>query len=316
MKSFKYGIIAALLLALTGSTAQAADTTVAKVDMSDYIRKYGRPSTTAGGMVRDPIFNGEVFVRATLQSAVRGRPVSGLDATREGFEELRNDWIAGRTPTKVQVPVGTVTWNFYVVLPSGSRIAQVRRLSNRADGRYVIPPGEVRYVTDIPGMTQSIGSCCNYVPKAPVRKVYKPAPRPLPEPIPVPEPEKPCPPPIPVKVPCPAPLPVPEKPCPPPPPVFRVEVEEPAPVILLPPPPAPKIGYNPGRPFREVREGPVGGIGVFGRISSGRTRVRGHRHTVGGGRGGPPPPPGGGKTRDTGGNRGGNAGGDGRRGID
>lgn len=318
--TFKIGFTVALLLALTGSTARAADPTVASVDMTDVIRKDGRPSTTAGGMVRDPLFNAEVFVRATLQGAVRGRPIPGLDATQSGLNQLRDDWVAGRPPVKVLIPVGTVTYNYYVILPSGSRVAQVRRRSNRSDGRYAIPAGESRWVTSVDGMTMSIGTCCNYLPIPVVKIEYRPAPRPLPEPIPVPEPERPCPPPVPVKVPCPAPIPVPEKPCPPPPPpVFRVEVVEPEPPIILPQPQAQKSGYFPGHPSEEVQRYQAGGFGAFGTTDSGRTIVRGRRQTVGGGgrgRGGPPPPPGGGKTRDTGGNRGGNAGGDGRRGID
>lgn len=313
--TFKIGFTVALLLALTGSKAWAADPTVASVDMSDIIRRDGRPSTTAGGMVRDPLFNAEVFVRATLQGAVRGRPIAGLDATQSGLNQLRDDWVAGRPPAKVLIPVGTVTYNYYVILPSGSRVAQVRRRSNRADGRYVIPPGESRWVTNVSGMSMSIGTCCNYLP-VPIVK-FKP--KPAPQPLPVPTPEKPCPPPVQVKPPCPPPAPAPEKPCPlpPPPPVYEAEEELPPPPILLPPPPAPKSGYFPGRPFREVDRYSVGGFGVFGRTSSGRNIVRGRRQVIGGGgRGGTVPPDGGGKPDDNGVNPGGNVGGDGRQGVD
>lgn len=308
-KSFKIGLVAALLLALTGSKAWAADPTVASVDMSDIIRKDGRPSTTAGGMVRDPLFNAEVFVRA----AARRNSIPGLDATQSGLNQLRDDWVAGRPPAKTQIPVGTVTWNYYVILPSGSRVAQVRRRSNRPDGRYRIPAGERRFVTGIEGMTMSIGTCCNYLP-LPVKKEESKPPS-LPQPVP--EKSAPPPPPEEVKVPPTEPTPAPEKPVEPvvvTSPVYEAEVEQPAPV-LLPPPPAPKSGYFPGRPSREVDRYPVGGFGVIGRTSSGRSIVRGRRQTIGGGDRGGTLPPGGGGKKDRDGN-GDNSGGGGDRGID
>lgn len=178
----KFKILLLLLLALLagGQAADAArrrpqaadkyhDKLVAKVYVGDLLKTM-KPNH---GMVRDPLFTGPVMVRAKK-------------ATAEGFAAFKADWISGHPPSKIQIPTGYVTENFYTTYPGG-QYAYVMKHINAPNEKFKVPAGKEYWIVPYPGFPMAIGTCANIVPYTPPKKP-QPKPRPKPKPKPTPPP--------------------------------------------------------------------------------------------------------------------------------